>query len=89
MKQNELAESLDISNNHMSSIENGRERPSLSIFIMICLELSVTPDYLLLGIVHTYDIPNSIIESIKLCNEEEIELIRYLIEYFIINKKTK
>ena len=33
IKQAELAEKLNISNNHMSSIENGRQKPSLDIFI--------------------------------------------------------
>ena len=36
----------------MSSIENGRQKPSLDIFIRICDLLNVTPDYLLLGSMH-------------------------------------
>lgn len=48
IKQAELAEALDISNNHMSSIENGKQKPSLDIFVGICKHLDVTPDYLLL-----------------------------------------
>ena len=36
IKQAELAERLNISNSHMSSIENGRQKPSLDIFIQIC-----------------------------------------------------
>ena len=39
IKQSELAEKLDISNNHISSIENGREKPSLDILLKICEEL--------------------------------------------------
>lgn len=31
IKQNELAEKLNISNNHLSSVENGREKPSLEL----------------------------------------------------------
>ena len=56
IKQSELAERLDISNNHISSIENGREKPSLDMFLKICEELKVTPDYLLLGNVHASQI---------------------------------
>ena len=56
IKQSELAERLDISNNHISSIENGREKPSLDMFLKICEELKVTPDYLLLGNVHANNI---------------------------------
>lgn len=39
IKQAELAEILGISNNHMSSIETAKERPSMEIFIRICEEL--------------------------------------------------
>lgn len=33
IKQAELAEALEISNNHMSSIENGRQKPSMDILL--------------------------------------------------------
>lgn len=33
IKQNELAEKLNISNNHLSSVENGREKPSLELLV--------------------------------------------------------
>ena len=36
IKQNELAEKLNISNNHLSSVENGREKPSLELLLNIC-----------------------------------------------------
>ena len=64
IKQAELAETLGISNNHMSSIETGKERPSMEVFINICEELKVTPDYLLLGTMHANDIPQNIIKRI-------------------------
>lgn len=83
IKQSELAEKLDISNNHISAIENGREKPSLDIFISICEELRVTPDYLLLGSMHSNNVSLDIIESLRLCSEEDIELIRELIEILI------
>lgn len=38
-KQADLAELLEISNNHMSAIERGREKPSLDTFISICQAL--------------------------------------------------
>ena len=57
LSQSKLAESLDISNNHMSAIENGREKPSLDKFINLCDLLKTTPDFLLLGITH----PNNIL----------------------------
>ena len=64
IKQAELAERLNISNNHMPSIENGRQKPSLDIFIQICNLLNVTPDYLLLGSMHAYNIPQDIIDKL-------------------------
>lgn len=36
IKQNMLAEKLNMSNNYLSSIERGRERPSLEILVGIC-----------------------------------------------------
>lgn len=81
--QSSLAEILDISNNHMSSIENGREKPSLDILIKICSELKVTPDFLLLGNMHPDDIPQNIVDGLKLCSTEDINLIRQIIELLI------
>lgn len=76
IKQAELAETLEISNNHMSSIENGRQKPSLDTFIGICRCLNVTPDYLLLGTMHAYNIPQDILDKLRLCSQSDIELAR-------------
>lgn len=83
IKQAELAEMLNISNNHMSSIENGRQKPSLDIFIQICNLLNVTPDYLLLGSMHAYNIPQDIIDKLRLCNQADIELDGDFIELLV------
>lgn len=83
IKQAELAERLNISNNHMSSIENGRQKPSLDIFIQICNLLNVTPDYLLLGSMHAYNIPQDIIDKLQLCNQSDIELAGDFIELLV------
>lgn len=89
IKQAELAEKLNISNNHMSSIENGRQKPSLDIFIQICNLLSVTPDYLLLGSMHAYNIPQHIIDKLRLCSPSDIELAGDFIELLVKrNNKT-
>ena len=79
IKQAELAERLNISNSHMSSIENGRQKPSLDIFIQICNLLNVTPDYLLLG----SNIPQDIIDKLRLCNQSDIELAGDFIELLV------
>ena len=83
IKQAELAERLNISNNHMSSIENGRQKTSLDIFIQICNLLNVTPDYLLLGSMHAYNIPQDIIDKLRLCNQSDIELTGDFIELLV------
>ena len=89
IKQAELAERLNISNNHMSSIENGRQKPSLDIFIQICNLLNVTPDYLLLGSMHAYNIPQDIIDKLRLSNQSDIELAGDFIELLVKrNNKT-
>lgn len=83
IKQAELAELLEISNNHMSSIENGRQKPSLDTFIGICKCLNVTPDYLLLGTMHAYNIPQDISDKLRLCSQSDIELARNFIELLV------
>lgn len=89
IKQAELAEILGISNNHMSSIENGRQKPSLDTFIGICNNLNVTPDYLLLGSMHAYNTPKDISEKLRLCNQSDIELARDFIELLVKRNSIK
>lgn len=83
LKQADLAEALDISNNHMSSIENGKQKPSLDIFIGICKCLRVSPDYLLLGTMHAYNIPQDIIDKLRLCTQADIALTRDFVELLV------
>lgn len=83
IKQNELAEKLNISNNHLSSVENGREKPSLELLLNICELLDVAPDYLLLGNMHANDISQDILASLRLCTEEDVLLVRNIIELLI------
>lgn len=88
IKQNELAELLDISNNHMSSIETGKQKPSMDTFIKICENLKVTPDYLLLGCMHMINVPQDISDKLRLCSEEDIKLARNIIELLVDRNKT-
>lgn len=87
IKQAELAESLGISNNHMSAIENGHQKPSLDIFVQLCCELNVTPDYLLLGSMHAYNIPKDISDKLRLCSQTDIELAKDFIELLVKRNK--
>lgn len=88
IKQADLAEALDISTNHISSIENGREKPSLDAFIKICHCLNVTPDYLLLGSMHACNIPQNIAEQLQLCCQEDVKLAKDFIE-LLVERNTK
>lgn len=83
IKQADLAEMLNISNNHMSAIENGRQKPSLDVFIKLCNLLNVTPDYLLLDSMHACNIPQDIIDKLRLCTQSDIELARDFIELLV------
>lgn len=81
--QNRLAELLEISNNHLSAIENGREKPSLEKFIALCDLLRTTPDFLLLGTLHSGSIPQNISDNLQLCSSEDIKLIGQIIELMV------
>ncbi len=83
IKQAELAESLEISNNHMASIENGKQKPSLDIFIGICDRLRTTPDYFLLGILHPQNVPLDILDKLRLCSNDDIVLVSSFIELLV------
>lgn len=89
MKQGQLAELLGISNNHMSSIENGRQKPGMDTFIGICYHLYVNPDYLLLGILHARNVPQDILDKLLLCSQQDIQLASDFIELLVMrNSKT-
>lgn len=88
LKQSELAEQIDISTNHMSSIETGKQMPSMDIFIKLCEALRVTPDYLLLGSMHANNIPLNIAEKLQLCSQEDIELAKNVVELLVDRNKT-
>lgn len=83
LKQTELAEKLGISNNHLSAIENGKENPSLEMLMKICETLEITPDYLLLGTMHSNNIPTNITEGLRLCSPEDLILLSGIVELMI------
>ena len=82
-KQNYLAELADVSNNYLSNIETGRSIPSLSTFATLCICLGTTPDNFLLGTIKTNNIPQSIIDNLKLCDEDSLELVNDFIDLLI------
>ena len=49
LTQEQLAELLNISKNHLSSIERGLYVPTTQLVLKICETLGETPDYYLIG----------------------------------------
>ena len=83
MKQRELAEKLNISNNYLSSIERGKESPSLEILVAICNELEVTPDYLIMGNMHANNIPQSITDNLRICSGDDLGLLSEIVKLMV------
>lgn len=89
IKQYDLAERLGISNNHLSAIENGTQNTTIDVLIKICDELQVTPDYLLLGSMHSNNVPQDIVENLKLCSREDIELAKVIVNAMVERNQKK
>lgn len=65
MKQNVLAEKTNLSNNHISNIENGYSVLGIETFAKICNALNITPDYLLLSTLKSNNIPQNIVNKLN------------------------
>ena len=83
IKQNVLAERIDISNNYLSSIERGKEKPSLEIIVNICNALQVTPDYLLMGNMHSNNVPQNIVDGLRLCTGDDLSLLSAIMGHMV------
>lgn len=83
LKQNTLAEKMGLSNNYLSSIERGKEKPSLEVIVNICIELQVTPDYLLMGNMYSNNVPQNIADGLRLCTAEDLTLMSIMIERLV------
>jgi len=83
IRQNNFAEAIGISNNHLSSIECGKSMPSLDIFVKICSQLGVTTDYLLLGSGRSNNIPKEITDSLNMCATEDLEVIYQIVQIYV------
>lgn len=89
--QEKLAECLDVSVKHISSVERGLSSLSLEKFILISDILDCSLDYLILGKSSsdiTDYIPASVLNVLYSDNEEEIALLHeYLAIYAKLRKK--
>ena len=83
LNQATLAERIGISNNYLSSIERGKEKPRLEIIISICKKLQVTPDYLFMGNLYSNNIPQNIMDGLRLCSEEDLTLLSVIVQHMV------
>lgn len=58
----------------------------MTTFANICSCLKTNPDYFLLGTIKANDVPYHIIENLKLCSDEDIEIIDSIIQVLIRQK---
>ncbi len=66
MKQQKLAELVGVNSNHISGIEHGKVAPSLDCFVKICNALKSTPDSFLEGAMHSNNVPQDIMDHLRL-----------------------
>jgi len=83
MRQVHLADEIGISNTYLSSIEHGKEKPSLDILVKICNGLSVTPDYLIMGNMYSNNVPQNIADSLRLCTKRDVDLVNTLVQRMV------
>jgi transcriptional regulator with XRE-family HTH domain len=89
MKQTELAERASLSSNYISSVENGKSIPTIATLVKLCLVLDITPDYCLLGIMRSNDVPKNITDNLRLCSEDTMELISRILSDVLRYKVTR
>lgn len=83
ISQIDLAEKIGISNNYLSSIEHGKEKPSLDILVKICNAISVTPDYLIMGNMYSNNVPQNIADSLQLCSSRDVDSVNTLVQRMV------
>ena len=82
-RQQDLAEQVGISLTHMSSIENGKQHPSVYVLLTLCEKLNTTPDYFLIGNIRPHNVPQNIIDILNTCDDSTLQLIKSLINCVI------
>lgn len=82
LSQKELANKINVSNNHLSNIERGKSAPSFLLFLDICSVLKTNTDYIVSGTVYA-DLDDEIIQKIKRCSDEDKRKISQIIDVFL------
>ena len=83
LNQEELAAILNVSNNHISSIERGLSSPSIDLFVRLCTALKVTPDYLLLGSMHSNNVPQNVMDALRLCSDKQVAFVYQIVQLML------
>lgn len=81
LTQEQLAEQLDMSKNHISSIECGKYMPTTKFIMSLCDVLGGTPDYYLVGM--PSDTTDKISELISQLPEQKQRIILKLLETYL------
>ena len=89
LSQQQLGEIVGVTKVSVCGYENGSRVPSLETFADICIALSTTPDYLLLGTLKSNSVPQTIIDGLNLCDNESLSIINDIISCFSLNVKGK
>lgn len=82
LSQEKLSEMIDISKNHLSSIERGKYLPTTKNLIKICDALGSTPDYYLIGRISS-DREDEITALVKKLPAEKQDIIAKMIKLYI------
>ena len=86
LSQEELAEATELSNVHVSKIENGNTKHSVEIIVNIATTLRITPDLLLIDSLPEHPQNKNDLNTLLLeCTPEEVSI---LVDNFTGLKKT-
>lgn len=92
MTQETLAELVGVTSQHISNIETGKTKVSLSTFIKIVNELNIPPEMVLAECmrIETPALKSDIMDIIQDCNQMELKILAEIIESSkIIIRKNK
>lgn len=81
--QSELAAACGCTNNHLSAIENGINKPSIELIMKISLILDASVDYFLMDSEYAhpkYLIDSQIAHKLEKCNTQALQIINNIID---------
>lgn len=81
LSQEELAEQVGLSKNHISNIECGKSMPTTRFILNICNILGGTPDYYLIGKIT--EETDKISELVKRLPDESQRMLYRLLEFYL------